>query len=416
MKKLFTIISILWCVNANSQCIPNSSSLSLNGTSSYGNVPINPLLVMPGPVTIEAWIYATAFTTAVTPSANSIVCHHGWQYGEQGYVLRAGTTGAATGQLSFNFAGIDTNGNYVSWVDVLSAAPLSLNTWYHVAGSFDGDTSRCYVNGVLSGETPFKGTIRDSSAYDLKIGRLAYTSGAIDGRFWHGLIDEVRIWNRALPAAELLANMNHHIDAAAQTGLIAYYRFNEAAGNSFADETSNHLDGTLTSATWSTTNVPFNTPGPAANLTWSGGLLSVNPPSAHYQWYHNGAPLPNDTLQTWHPVLNGQYFVQVTDSNGCSALSGTVNITNIGINEHESADAITVYSNAGQHLIDVQLPDGMKAEQVALTDVNGKTVAQFESSLMNTFKLHYTNTYNGIYFLRINTADNSFTKKLMITQ
>src|SRR5436190_14275164 len=134
MKKIFTfIIVIATYLNTWSQCVPNTNSLVFNGTSSFGNVPINPALVMTNAVTIEAWVNASAFTSAVTPSANSIVCHHGWAYGEQGYVLRSGTTGGSTGLLNFNIAGTDTLGNHVGWRPVLGTTPLNINTWYHVA-------------------------------------------------------------------------------------------------------------------------------------------------------------------------------------------------------------------------------------------------------------------------------------------
>src|SRR5205823_3470030 len=93
-----------------------------------------------------------------------------WSQGEQGYVLRAGGTGI----LSFNIAGVDTNGVPVSWVEVLSpSGALTLNTWTHVAGTYDGNNLRLYINGILIASTPFTGTIVPSTAFPARIGSLS---------------------------------------------------------------------------------------------------------------------------------------------------------------------------------------------------------------------------------------------------
>lgn len=415
MKKIstLTIIALTICIQAWSQCIPNSSSLTFNGTSSYANVPVNPLLVITDSITIEAWINAAAFTTGPTPSSNSIVCKHGWGYGEQGYVLRTGSSGAG-GALSFNFAGVDTNGSYASWQSVLSTSVMNANTWYHVAGTYDGDTLKCYINGNLEGTFAFKGTIRDSSAYDLKIGRLAYTSIG-QTRYFNGKIDEVRIWNRALSQSELSASMNTHIDPTIQTGLVGYWRFNENSGTAINDLSGNNLNGTVTSTTWST-SVPFNTPVPTANLSYSAGQLSVTPPAVHYQWYLNGFPLPNDTLQSWHPTQNGQYYVVVTGSNGCTAFSGTLNLTNVGIKEQEASNTISILNNPADDLVTIQLSENMLAYKIELYDVSGKNIAAFENVFANYYSLSCNGFNEGMYLIRINTNKGIFIRKLVIAR
>src|SRR2546430_11815150 len=79
---------------------------------------------------------------------------------------------------------------------------LGLNTWTHLAATFDGATVRLYVNGAeavsqaqTAALTPTAGT--------LQIGADSYT-----GENFAGRIDEVRIYNRALTAAEIQADMN----------------------------------------------------------------------------------------------------------------------------------------------------------------------------------------------------------------
>src|SRR5213076_1255747 len=85
---------------------------------------------------------------------------------------------------------------------------LGLNTWTHVAGTFDGATMRLYVNGVevMSQAQPAALT---ATAGTLQIGADSYT-----GENFAGRIDEVRIYNRALTAAEIQADMNTGVGSA----------------------------------------------------------------------------------------------------------------------------------------------------------------------------------------------------------
>ena len=74
-----------------------------------------------------------------------------------------------------------------------------IGTWYHFAGTFDGDTLRVYVDGVLEGESEIGIPIAGSDL-DLWIG--ADDFGRPTDAF-PGLIDEVRLYDRALTEAEI---------------------------------------------------------------------------------------------------------------------------------------------------------------------------------------------------------------------
>jgi hypothetical protein len=87
-------------------------------------------------------------------------------------------------------------------VNTPGVSPLALNTWTHLAGTFDGTTARLYVNGVLIRSNPAAGTLPVSTA-PLRIG-----GNSLWGEFVHGRIDEVRIYNRALSREEIQFDMN----------------------------------------------------------------------------------------------------------------------------------------------------------------------------------------------------------------
>jgi hypothetical protein len=83
-----------------------------------------------------------------------------------------------------------------------AAANLPLNTWSHVAATYDGSTLRMYVNGVQVATNPTAGNLRVGTG-PLRIGG---NSGS--GEYFSGLIDEVRVYSKALTAAQVTTDMN----------------------------------------------------------------------------------------------------------------------------------------------------------------------------------------------------------------
>ena len=86
------------------------------------------------------------------------------------------------------------------WVSAQIASPLEANTWYNIVGTYDGINLKVYLNGVLEGTTPVGSP--NAASGPLVIG------AASGGNFFDGQMDDVRIYNGALTAAEIgvLAN------------------------------------------------------------------------------------------------------------------------------------------------------------------------------------------------------------------
>jgi prepilin-type N-terminal cleavage/methylation domain-containing protein len=80
----------------------------------------------------------------------------------------------------------------------VSDSTLVANTWMYYAGTFDGANLKLYVNGVLKGTRT--GAVVGNATSNFVIG------GNYGGpsETWNGMIDEVRLYNRALSADEVL--------------------------------------------------------------------------------------------------------------------------------------------------------------------------------------------------------------------
>jgi Tfp pilus assembly protein PilE len=88
---------------------------------------------------------------------------------------------------------------------ITSTITIHDDQWHHVAGTISGTTMRLYIDGVQEGPTVTVSTSRDSfPSASTEIGNVTVCGS----NSWQGQIDETRIYNRALTAAEIEAIYN----------------------------------------------------------------------------------------------------------------------------------------------------------------------------------------------------------------
>ncbi|MFV2069956.1 MAG: LamG-like jellyroll fold domain-containing protein, partial [Pirellulales bacterium] len=88
-------------------------------------------------------------------------------------------------------------------------APITLDTWSHVVGTYDGSQVRLYVNGTLVNSRVYT-TPLNHSTNSLQIGQ-----GTSSYQTWTGRIDDVAIYDRALTDTEIA---DHHTVATTPIG------------------------------------------------------------------------------------------------------------------------------------------------------------------------------------------------------
>src|SRR5207244_10188084 len=96
-------------------------------------------------------------------------------------------------------------------INAAAAAALLLNTWSHLAVTYDGAAIRLYVNGAQVGTKSQTGSITSST------GPLRIGGDSVWGEYFAGLIDEVRVYNNALSAAQIQADMSTPISGSQDT-------------------------------------------------------------------------------------------------------------------------------------------------------------------------------------------------------
>jgi hypothetical protein len=90
-------------------------------------------------------------------------------------------------------------GGGVSWISGPSASPVG--SWTHVALTYSGSQLVLFVNGVQVASAAVSGAIQASSSPLWIGGNQPY------GEYFAGLIDDVRVYNRALSQTEIQTDM-----------------------------------------------------------------------------------------------------------------------------------------------------------------------------------------------------------------
>ena len=121
-------------------------------------------------------------------------------------------------------------------------APAVPNTWYHLAGVYDADlkTLSLYVNGVLQNTVPYTLAFRANGRTSL--GRGFFNGGRVD--FVNGALDDVRFYQAALPASDVLALAQPSASPTAPAPA-AHWAFDEGTGTLAADSSGGGNNATL---------------------------------------------------------------------------------------------------------------------------------------------------------------------------
>jgi hypothetical protein len=186
--------------------------------------------------TIELWARCT------TPEGGNQVALAQGQGDESSSVLQIGFRD--TNQFTFAFAADDSlstqrrfrDRDWHHWTCIYTHAERRRQIYY--------DGARVIGN---TAKAPYSG------------GGLFLIGKAPQGRGWRGDIDEVRVWKRARSAEDIQHDRSHRL-VGDEAGLVAYWRFDEGAGDTTHDRTENAHHGTLhgntNNAMWVTSSAP----------------------------------------------------------------------------------------------------------------------------------------------------------------
>jgi hypothetical protein len=136
-------------------------------------------------ITVEAWVNSTKsgyYTSMVTKNYHPSTWSSPWT----AWSLWFNENSANPGTIASQWA-------------TSSPDAVSLNQWYHMAFTYDGTTVKVYVNGLLKSSAATAGGPIVQTAGNIHIGKPEFANHSFTGS-----IDEVAIWDNALPGTEIL--------------------------------------------------------------------------------------------------------------------------------------------------------------------------------------------------------------------
>ena len=300
------------------------------------------------PRTIEAWIRSGA-------NGRSIV-----NYGTASSNQRSGLVVSSSGKLYYVGESNDLSG-YTG---------LNDNKWHHVAAVYTGGTTgtlTLYVDGIFDNSS-----VKNFSTTGTTI-RLGQRVAPLNGEFYSGHMDEVRIWNRALCPAEIVHYMNCQPPPNAPN-LVAYYNFNQGIAygtntgvntltdNSPSANTATLLNFALTGTTsnWTpSTSVNSNsncnlfvplTLSVSGTEVCSGISTTISASGAStFTWTNlSGSVISTSSLAVISPTSNVVYQVAGTHTFGCTSVLQTsvLVVTNPSVIANSSNTLICIGQSA----------------------------------------------------------------------
>lgn len=394
MKKI--LLTTLLILTAQLSIAQTQNALNFDGVNDFVQTTL-PSITGTADRTFEAVI----FVSATAPNNNLCILDYG-----------SGATGSrntfmvnTSDGLSFFSGG--TNGNLSS---TTSAVPTA--QWVHVAFVLNNGIGFLYVDGVQVGTGNLSGVNTPAAVNSVRIGRRV-PGGNL---YFAGAIDEIRIWNRALSATELSANVSSEICPDA-SGLVAYYQFNQgvAGGTNTSITTllnsSGSNTGTLTN--FALSGVDSNWVAGSTGLTSvmdttvteSNGMLTAQQSGATYQWIDcsNNSPISGANAMSYNAQVLGDYAVEIT-FNGCTLTSDCVTVTTLS-EESLILNDISLSQNPSQLLTF----EGSIDDDAVIT-IHALSGKELISSSLNEAQRLSSVIANGLYLVKLsqNGASKNF--------
>ncbi|KUG08426.1 LamG-like jellyroll fold domain-containing protein [Solirubrum puertoriconensis] len=179
-----------------------------------------------GPFTLEAWVYYSG-----TAFVNGGIFNTIMEFGNDA-----------------PWFGVNQTGELQVYNTVIGGT-VPVRTWTHVAYTWDGTTSRLYIDG---NEVKFSTTAPPTTGTTMGIGYHSSDTG------WQGYLDEVMIWNVARTPAQIQSDRQNGNNTSSPA-LLAYFKFDESTGQAAMSQATLGPHGVLGSTNAPEPNDPIFT-------------------------------------------------------------------------------------------------------------------------------------------------------------
>jgi hypothetical protein len=199
-----------------------------------------------------------------------------------------------------------------------------------------------------------------------------------------------------------------------------------AAGLTYSWSNQSHAQSIVTTAAGSFTVTVTNSNGCSAVSTphvitvytapvdtiTRAGLVLTSQTESTYQWYQGTTLLTGETAATYTATHNGTYTVAITDAHGCHAVSNSITITGVGINDISSDIALKIYPNPSEGIFTLQTT-GCEGNYYEITDELGRLV-QKKVILSDNTPVDVSTQNGGVFYLTVRNGQQHGTIRFVV--
>lgn len=236
----YVVVPVFMNGKLGSKCGPQKvcyaacgTSVIFNGEDSRLIVLDDPSLHLTGTFTLEAWINSSDLSNP------------------EPRIISKGEKGTGYELLLTNSGKKKTLDFRTPMGRLKSLTPISIDTWYHVAAVYTGSLLQIFINGEFDCERYVVGSMNYSS-YPLTIGKASNCND----HYFHGLIDEVRIWNQRRTATEIKEFFSSEVNNNSMS-LVGNWRMSEGCNQISCDASTYDNNAFLAGSCWSPAKFPY---------------------------------------------------------------------------------------------------------------------------------------------------------------
>lgn len=125
---------------------------------------------------------------------------------------------------------------------------------------------------------------------------------------------------------------------------------------------------------------------------------------ATYQWYRNGTQIPHANSRTYTMSFDGKYHVKVGSADGCSNVSDTLNVVNLGVVNISGTNMdVRIYPNPSQSIVNIEAPIDV---DVQIKDIQGREIVE----LKNAKQIDMSAYADGMYIFIVTDKEGAVIK------
>ncbi len=312
----------------------HGNAITLDGTDDFVSVPHSPSLNIGGAITIELWLYNAL---SIGPAETRYI------FGKGASTAYAASWDRATGVVTFRL----NLGGVARTLDS-SANKIGVNQWHHWAFVYDGAHMMIYRDGLLDTIASYSGAL-GQTGNDLYLGGDPVGAGRFQGN-----IDAVRIYDRALSASDIRANMGEICDSDTQNCQSLDPRYYNTQSVSCTDICDAYRGANLLTGPYDWTNLANWLVTGSGALVWDGAENALKATNAVTIRLSVGNRLPIDTSKLYYLAYDVMVRNKESTARPFSAgalsysqVSGGVNLRTdyFGHSQYDIPEADTWYSD-----------------------------------------------------------------------